>query len=61
VYDRLLGWIYFSIEGIFDRLKHRARFTDKRGNPSLAASFVALGDDAEALSDFFEFGQQVFV
>jgi hypothetical protein len=35
--------------------------TDERGNPSLAASFVAVGDDAEALSYFFELWQQVFV
>jgi hypothetical protein len=64
-HKRFLDWI--DIEGFFgrlfefDRLKHRERFTDERGNPSLAASFVALGDDTEALSYLFELRQQVFV
>jgi hypothetical protein len=61
-YKRFLNWIDFDTGGIFDRLlalnverlKHWERLTYERSNPSFAASFVALGDNTEALSYFFE-------
>jgi hypothetical protein len=53
IFSWLLGTI--GIEGIFDRLKQRERLTDERGDPSFAASFVAVGGNSEVLGYFFEF------